>query len=284
MKYRNCLVCDSSNLKFSHQIKNLENTYIYEKCLDCKFTFQNPWPTPNILQIYNDKKYWNSTNVYNSNENVNNKSGNSYGAYQSNRTKEAKKRYDSLKKYFNSPGRVLEIACANGIFLKDWKNDGWECLGVDPAEEMIELGKHKFSLDLKCNKWEDLDIDDKKFNCIFMWGADSNFYEFDKGFNKIYASLEKNGIFAMSYQDFDHPIRKIFKQIKMQYHCLYLFSKKSIHLYLKNLGFEILEDSLSWQYTRFSHIKKVLGIDTKGLDFELLIPAISYNIIICRKI
>jgi SAM-dependent methyltransferase len=284
MKIRNCIVCHEESLKDSHKVEFLKKSYYYDTCSNCGFTFQNPWPNREVEKIYIDSKYWNSTQVYNEKKQSLEKSNNSYAAYQNSRASESTKRYNKLKRYFSSPGSVLEIACANGIFLTDWERNGWKCLGVDPAKEMIDFGIQNYGLNLKCKKWEEIEIEKESLECIFMWGADSNFYEFNKGFQKIYNSLKKNGIFAMSYQNFQHPIRKIFKQIKLQHHNLYLFSKKSIHLHMKNIGFQVIDHSLTWQNTKLSHIKKILGMNTKGMDFNLTIPALSYNMIILKKI
>lgn len=37
-----------------------------------------------------------------------------------------------------SKGRVLDIACNDGSFLRSFKNNGWEPNGIDPAENIVE--------------------------------------------------------------------------------------------------------------------------------------------------
>jgi|TARA_Y200000002_G_scaffold382083_1_gene397953 ubiquinone/menaquinone biosynthesis C-methylase UbiE len=285
MKLKNCILCHSTNIESSHIITYEEKKYMYDFCKDCTFTFQNPWPDKKIEDIYNNSKYWNSTNVYNEDKNnqVKNQK-NSYASYQNNRFVEAKKRYEKLRNYFSKEGSVLEIGCANGIFLNEFNENGWKCVGVDPAKEMIEMGKKKFNLNLIASKWEDLEIEDESNDLIYMWGTDGNFYHFQDGFEKIKKKLKTNGIYALTYQDFKHPIRKIFNQIKLQHHVLYNFSKNSIIYLLKKMNFEILEHRMTWQNSKLSHIKKILGLDTGGIDFNIKVPAISYNIVIARKI
>ena len=53
---------------------------------------------------------------------------------------------------------------------------------------------------------------------------------------------------------------------------------------MDKLGFKVLEHSMTWQNTRLSHVKKILGLNTKGIDFRLKVPAISYNLLIAQKI
>ena len=65
MKTASCILCGSSDLKNSHHIEFENKKYLYDFCNDCNFTFQNPWPSIEIESIYNDEKYWNSSNVYN---------------------------------------------------------------------------------------------------------------------------------------------------------------------------------------------------------------------------
>ena len=67
----------------------------------------------------------------------------------------------------------------------------------------------------------------------------------------------------------------------MQHNALTIFKK--ICFLLIN-GFKILEHSMTWQNTRLSHVKKILGLSTKGIDFNFKMPAVSYNILIAQKI
>ena len=41
---------------------------------------------------------------------------------------------------------------------------------------------------------------------------------------------------------------------------------------------------MTWQNTRLSHVKKILGLNTKGVDFEIKVPAISYNLLIAQEV
>lgn len=40
---------------------------------------------------------------------------------------------DVLNKYIKSRGKVLDIGCGNGFFLKFMKDNGWEVLGLEPS-------------------------------------------------------------------------------------------------------------------------------------------------------
>jgi SAM-dependent methyltransferase len=273
MKVRNCFLCFSDLLKFHHNIIFKKKNYLYDICLNCNFVFQNPWPSRKIEKIYNSYEYWNYGHKA------------SYKSYQLSRSEEAKKRYIELSKYFNKNGSVLEIGCANGIFLTEFKKNKWTCMGIDPAKEMIEFGIKNYGLNLKCKKIEDLNNKANLFDLIYMWGVDGNFYDFKKAYKKIQVSLKKGGIYAYTYQDFKHPINRIFKSHKKHHHILYHFSKKSIFYLLKNLGFEILEHKLIFQKTKLSHIAKVLRLGSlfKLLDFSITVPAISYNLVIAKK-
>jgi SAM-dependent methyltransferase len=280
VKIKNCILCFSDLLKFSHKIIFSYKNYYYDICLNCNFVFQNPWPSIKIEKIYNSYQYWNYGGEA------------SYKSYQLSRSEEATKRYKKITKYFNTNGSVLEIGCANGIFLTDFKKNGWTCMGIDPSKEMIEFGIQNYGLNLKCKKIEDLNNTTNLFDLIYMWGVDGNFYDFKKAYKKIRASLKKGGIYSFSYQDFKHPINRIFKSHKKHHHILYHFSKKSIYYLMNNLGFEILEHKLTFQKTKLSHIANVLrlGSALKSLrsvlklkDFSITIPAISYNFVIAKK-
>lgn len=44
-------------------------------------------------------------------------------------------------------GKILELGCHAGINLIDWARKGFECVGVDISESLIELGKKKIALE-----------------------------------------------------------------------------------------------------------------------------------------
>ena len=66
------------------------------------------------------------------------------------------------------------------------EKNGWKCIGVDPARDMIDYGIKNFNLDLKSEKWEQLNLEPNTQDCIYMYGTDDgNFYDFHLGFEKL---------------------------------------------------------------------------------------------------
>jgi hypothetical protein len=88
VKIKNCILCFSDLLKFSHKIIFSYKNYYYDICLNCNFVFQNPWPSIKIEKIYNSYQYWNYGGEA------------SYKSYQLSRSEEATKRYKKNNKIF----------------------------------------------------------------------------------------------------------------------------------------------------------------------------------------
>lgn len=52
-----------------------------------------------------------------------------------------KKRFNILSKYFDSPGKVIEIGASTGTLLSIFQKNGWETLGVEPSKSAVQAGK-----------------------------------------------------------------------------------------------------------------------------------------------
>ncbi|OHB77127.1 MAG: hypothetical protein A2Z34_06315 [Planctomycetes bacterium RBG_16_59_8] len=66
----------------------------------------------------------------------------------------------------NPPGRILDIGCANGLFLKMMRDRGWEVTGCELSESAAGEGRKRFGLDILCGDFNDLEWEGKTFDVI----------------------------------------------------------------------------------------------------------------------
>lgn len=48
------------------------------------------------------------------------------------------KRFKTLSKYFDEPGKVIEIGASTGTLLSIFQKDGWETLGIEPSKSATQ--------------------------------------------------------------------------------------------------------------------------------------------------
>lgn len=48
-----------------------------------------------------------------------------------------------------NPGRVLDSGCGTGWGLLEFKERGWECVGVEPSAAAAKFGRERYALDIK---------------------------------------------------------------------------------------------------------------------------------------
>ncbi|MBU1129901.1 class I SAM-dependent methyltransferase, partial [Patescibacteria group bacterium] len=50
---------------------------------------------------------------------------------------------------YSKKGKMLDVGCAAGFFLKLAKDSGWEVCGVEPNKWLVNWGKKKFGIDIR---------------------------------------------------------------------------------------------------------------------------------------
>jgi len=155
-------------------------------------------------------------------------------------------RLDIIKDY-KSGGRLLDIGCASGGFLKYAALKGWEVYGVEFSEETSETARVKKNLDVKTGTIYDAGYDDGYFDVVSAGDIIEHVDNPKKFLKEIKRVLKKDGILYLALPDFGGLYFKFFKIIAKRNHRnyfvlphhIYFFTKKIIKKYLKDTGFKI---------------------------------------------
>jgi len=104
---------------------------------------------------------------------------------------------DSIKKNHRSKnsGRILDIGCANGIFLKKFNTifKNFSSLGVDTSGDMIALAKKNKIPNINFIKKDFISLNYKSyFDIITVSGVLAFYDDFTKPINKMLSLLKKN--------------------------------------------------------------------------------------------
>lgn len=80
-----------------------------------------------------------------------------------------RKKFTSINNLFLHPGRVLEIGCATGLLLKEFKDNGWKVEGVEPSKSAVQYAKSELHLDLHENEFSQGQFSTNSFDVVMLW-------------------------------------------------------------------------------------------------------------------
>ena len=123
------------------------------RCLGCRFLYRNPRPTASDVR----------------------------GAYAAARTileleeRVGRRRSHEFRRFLDSfperPGRLLDVGCGYGFFLKMAEERGWEALGVDLDPNGIAYAKERLRVDAVPGDLRDVHFPDGSFDLVTLWNV-----------------------------------------------------------------------------------------------------------------
>ena len=189
--------------------------------------------------------------------------------------------------YIPSRGSLLDVGCATGFFAHVADERGYSVVGIDPAQRMIDFGRKRYSLDLRCQTLEEADFPTGSFDIVSLWGTDSHFHDPRASFSRMLGWLTPGGHFLFSYQDYDHWIRFFFPRIKQGWNVYYNFTGRSFRDFASQLGLRILSERTAVQVTQIHRVTRTVKL-LRNLpswvgDAVIKIRTPSYKIVVAQK-
>ncbi|MFN3550199.1 MAG: class I SAM-dependent methyltransferase [Endomicrobiia bacterium] len=139
-------------------------------------------------------------------------------------------------------GRILDIGCGNGYFLKIAKDFGWDVYGVEINPSAIKLAREKFGIQVEQKNL--IEIKDEEFDVITLIDVLDFFMDPKKEIKEIKRILKKDGILIVRVRNgLWHcnlgKYKKFFKFFGLYPSVvhLYSFTPKTLKKLLQNVGF-----------------------------------------------
>ena len=139
------------------------------------------------------------------------------------------------------PGRVLDIGCATGDFLKVARNRGWQVLGADPsaARSQVEAA----GIELVGTNVHDVDIDDGTLDAITFWDVLEHVTNPAADLARARKLLRPGGVLALTVPDSANLLARMSGRrwfgFKTAGEHLQFFTHASLRLALETAGFAI---------------------------------------------
>lgn len=224
-----CPICNSSQTKLFLVCK--DNTVSHEtfnivECISCGFKFTNPRPEKEKLGAY----YISEEYVSHSNT----KKGFVNSAYQMVRKYTLLKKLQLISK-FNKTGKILDIGCGTGEFLKTFKDAKWDTLGIEPSPDVRKMAIENYGLDIR-EEAEIKNLETASFDVITMWHVLEHVPDLNERIEDLKRLIKPNGIIIIAVPNCTSLDAKIYKESWAAYDVprhLYHFSPKDIETVFK---------------------------------------------------
>lgn len=253
MEYMNCNLCGGNDTKLLFKTKDrnwlTEGSFSLVRCKGCGLVYLSPRPEHQEIAKYYPSHYFSKA----------------YGtvkltaAYQSMMERSFEYRLKQIIKY-KKGGRILDIGCGEGYFLKFLSERNWQTYGLELSEIAAKYAREVLGMNVFIGQLKEASYPDRFFDVITLYDVFEHLYNPSRLPLEIRYILKEDGILLISVPNFDSLERIIFNErwhaIDAPRH-LFHFNERLLKLILKKNGFRILrlyttstrEGERTWGYT-----------------------------------
>lgn len=257
-----CDLCGEDNyqpiLSGRDLYNNLPGNFTVVKCNNCGFVFTNPRPSQQELaQYYPDSAgYFNPELETAPIENL-----------------------DSLSKRnreiagvpnFVPDGKLLDVGCSYGLFLRQMANLGWTVLGIEQNRKAAEFGRARHGVTIINDTFENTRLEEK-FDAITLRMVLEHMPSPSRVLEKVNRCLEENGQLIVIVPDFSGLEFRLYRQycyaLQLPTH-LNHFTPDSLRRICEEHGFR-LEKIVHHKFDR-DFVASAQYLKSKGLIYKWL--------------
>ncbi|MFQ6049521.1 MAG: class I SAM-dependent methyltransferase [Candidatus Paceibacterales bacterium] len=226
---KKCFLCESSK----RDILFKKEGFTFFRCQECSFVYSDP-------QIKEDKL----VSAYKSS--LSNDAWIDVLLSQTNYRYDIKKYTTGLKKLeaFRSPGKILDIGCSIGLFLKLARDRGWDPLGLELNTRAVKYAREKWNLPVIEKLLSEADFADATFDVVTLWGVIEHLKHPSEVLKEVQRILVPGGYILTFCPNVESVVCRILHKEASCFdgrnHCGY-FSPVTLGYLFKKCGFEVVE-------------------------------------------
>ena len=145
------------------------------------------------------------------------------------------KLYNFLKKekFIKKKGRMLDVGCSSGLFLRPFIKKGWKCFGNDPDKAYVDYGVEKYNLPIKFEQAENMKLKKNSLDLIIIMGSLEHCYDPNIVMKKCSEAAKNNCVLVLEGRG--NPQSKSKNFFNHNHHRY--FSENSLELIMIKFGF-----------------------------------------------
>jgi SAM-dependent methyltransferase len=232
-----CPICEHETLNANMLITDhflSREDFSLVQCANCGFVFTNPRPHKNKLGgYYESEDYFSHSKK---------KKGLITFLYDAVKNYSLQKKFKLISKHKNS-GRILDIGCATGEFLNHFKKQGWETLGIEPAEQPREFAIKNYGLEV-LPEASIHNLQNDSLDVITMWHVLEHVPDLNARIEQIKKLLKPDGLLVIALPNYLSWDAQFYKEFWAGYDVprhLYHFSPDSVSRLLQKFDFKVFD-------------------------------------------
>lgn len=265
-----CPVCGSSATEFliksaPQQVVGNATVYTIQKCCGCGCAFALPRPSLDEVEQCYDADFF-ATSQQDIEFNEKGRTASDAPVYLN-----GMYRLRHIRS-FMSNGRLLDIGCGKGAFLK-LASDHFEVTGSELSPVAAAFCTDRLGLHVHQGDFLASDLSPKPFDMVTMWDSLGGFSNPGKCVDTIGDLLRPGGILAFTVPDIESIMFRITRQrwpllippVNVTY-----FSRRAVHAILESRGFQVVSCGHPGKYVSVNFILRKLGriFNAPSLDRE----------------
>jgi SAM-dependent methyltransferase len=224
-----CALCGGNETRILY----IKFDYAISQCARCGLIYANPRPPHHkILLRYSSNYFWNE---YLPSLGVN---GGEFDLAH----------FDSrymamltmIEQAIGDRGRLLEVGCGAGFFLKAAERAGWQVEGIELSEEASQFAIERLRLPIRRDRAEDAAIEAGTFDVATMFDVIEHLFDPRAVLTAIARALKPNGLLVISTPNIDAASRYVLGPswaVLSPLEHVYYFSEDTLRRLLEATGF-----------------------------------------------
>ncbi len=179
-------------------------------------------------------------------------------------------RYAKIISKYTSPGKVLDVGCAAGFYLKGFEKSGWKCVGLEPNETIASYGKKELNLNIITGDLESFQTEEQ-FDLVNLIEVIGSFHDLNKAMDKVRKLVKQEGLVLVESWDHRSAIARFFGKSWHEYcppSVLNWFSDKTLIELFDSYGFDFLSKGRPSKKIKGSHALEIVAKNSPKFIFK----------------
>lgn len=172
---------------------------------------------------------------------------------------------------FHKPGKLLDVGCGFGHFLKFAKAKGWECYGVEPSKAACDYANNNLGFNVIQGELQDDSFSRDFFDAVVLWDVLYLFSDSASELKKINRIMKEGGILGIRIVTDKGPFVKLFTVLSN----LHLVKRRSDAYYpfwnpdwLYNFSIKNLKRLLEISGFNVAHVSNAVQVKRPNLSYK----------------
>lgn len=250
-----CGLCGSESRELSFE----EPPFSVVRCRDCGLVYVTPrLRDASLLEHVYDEGYWTSSAAKE-------RGYTDYRADEPFYLRTYRRRLPIVRRHFDAPGRVLDVGCAAGYFLRVMAEEGWDVTGLEPSEQIRPTAQEAVGADrVLGGLLEDAPFEAGSFDLVTFWDVIEHIPDFVGALGRARALLAPGGKVLIETQNVSSRAARLLGRRWQHYkHAehIYHFDPRSFGTALANAGLRTVENTpwLGGKYVSLAFVAERAG-------------------------